>query len=207
MYRLRSTLKESIASIKEARELLNTQIKDGPGARSEPLEGKCQYHLETFENKVAGLVSVATKLEEYIELNARYKEAFEAVLTLDDSRASLQQSETSLKQSETSIEQNKISLRQNDLSLEQNVTIQKLTYLTIGYLPMGLMAAIFAIPDEQKVVAKPMGLKWFITGIILLMSITWLLAWKLKPIMQAPRDVWNWLVQRRRKNRDEEYGS
>jgi len=32
------------------------------------------------------------------------------------------------------------SLRQNNISLSQNETIQRLTYLTIAYLPIALMA-------------------------------------------------------------------
>lgn len=39
-----------------------------------------------------------------------------------------------------SLVDSRISLHQNNLSIKQNSTIQQLTYLTIGYLPMGLMA-------------------------------------------------------------------
>lgn len=35
---------------------------------------------------------------------------------------------------------NRASLKQNSISLTQNQTIEKLTYLTIGYLPITLMA-------------------------------------------------------------------
>jgi len=39
-------------------------------------------------------------------------------------------------------------LDQNNLSLTQSNTIERLTYLTIMYLPISLMAALFAIPKE-----------------------------------------------------------
>jgi hypothetical protein len=62
------------------------------------------------------------------------------VLALRDSRASLEQNKLSIDQNELSINQNELSINQNRLSLRQNSTIERLTYLTIGYLPISLMA-------------------------------------------------------------------
>ncbi|KAF2795644.1 hypothetical protein K505DRAFT_381972 [Melanomma pulvis-pyrius CBS 109.77] len=153
LYKLQYSLRETVRSILDAKEQLSAQVKDGPGARSEPLEKMCQESLDIFESNLAELTAVTAKLERDIELNSRYKDAFEAILTLTDSRA---------------------SLRQND-------AMQRLTYATIIYLPMGLTAvrapypfslphnslstdrtnqAIFAIPSEQLVVFPQMGLGW-----------------------------------------------
>lgn len=39
-----------------------------------------------------------------------------------------------------STEQSKLATRQTDIALGQSSTVQKLTYLTIAYLPVGLTA-------------------------------------------------------------------
>ncbi|KAF2471305.1 uncharacterized protein BDR25DRAFT_368108 [Lindgomyces ingoldianus] len=155
LYKLQYSLRESLESVTSAKEQLMVQIKYGPGTRSEPLERMCQESIDIFESCLLELTSVAADLERDIELNSRYKDAFEAVLALTDSRT---------------------SLSQNDISLNQNRTIQRLTYLTIGYLPLGLIAAIFAIPGEQRVVHESMGLKWFIGSILVLLAFTSVMA-------------------------------
>ncbi|TRX92928.1 hypothetical protein FHL15_006066 [Xylaria flabelliformis] len=72
----------------------------------------------------------------------------------------------------------RVGLDQNAISLEQNNAIQALTYLTIGYLPLGLIAAIFAIPAEQNVVFQGMGKWWFIGAIFILSAVTYfVVAW------------------------------
>jgi hypothetical protein len=67
-----------------------------------------------------------------------------------------------------------LTMRDSRTAISQNSTVQRLTYLTIGYLPVALMAAIFAIPPEQHVLFLPMadhGRSWFV-GAILILSIT-----------------------------------
>jgi len=72
---------------------------------------------------------------------------FAAVLEMKHSFSSLRQSDLSHQLSSYSVDQNDIvleqtdnALRQTQVSLYQNSAIQRLTYLTIGYLPLGLMS-------------------------------------------------------------------
>ncbi|KAK0101193.1 hypothetical protein ONS96_006414 [Cadophora gregata f. sp. sojae] len=149
LYKLRNTLEGSLVTINEARVALVAQILEGPGKRSPELESFCQSSIESFERNVCLLSALHIKIKRKTELGGRYRDSLSIVLSLNDSRNSLKQSMTSLKQS---------------------TTIQKLTYLTIAYLPVGLTAAIFAIPDEQKVVVPAMGRDWFV-GIILILFV------------------------------------
>ncbi len=90
----------------------------------------CQEYKGDFEGSLVQLVAAATKLERKINLNLRHEESvrrvrrcmwraqianhpvqFSAVLTMRDSRT----------------------------SIRQNETVQRLTYLTIGYLPITLI--------------------------------------------------------------------
>jgi hypothetical protein len=63
-----------------------------------------------------------------------------------DSRASLKLSDSSNRQNQISLSQNSFALAQNELSIAQNSAIQRLTYLTIAYLPMALMAVSVVSP-------------------------------------------------------------
>ncbi|ERF69363.1 hypothetical protein EPUS_09270 [Endocarpon pusillum Z07020] len=168
LYRLQKSLKASVDSVLEAKEELMQQINDGPGKRSGLLERICQEYLGTFESNLLSLTIVKTDLERKIELHSRYKDALSAVLGLRDSRASLQ----------------------------QNSTIQKLTYLTIVYLPIGLMAAIFAIPHEQRVTFESMGRGWFIGCVFLMSAATYTLAIHIQNVLTFPGKslarVWHW---------------
>ncbi|KAF2257608.1 hypothetical protein CC78DRAFT_206512 [Lojkania enalia] len=161
LFRLQKSLRVTVASIRDARDELEAQINEGPGTRGEALEALCQHYVDTFESGFAALVWVDTKLDTDIALITRYKEGFNAVLTLNDSRE----------------------------SVKQNRTIQRLTYLTIGYLPMGLAAAIFAIPGEQHVVHEPMGRGWFIWCILILLVATSLAAFFIEGLLHSFRRV------------------
>jgi len=127
------------------------------------------------------------KLNRRIDLNTRNKDATSAVLTMRDSRT----------------------------AISQNSTIQKLTYLTIGYLPVALMSAIFAIPPEQHVLFNHMALRgrsWFVGAIVMLSVATYILAIFIgnvldffryppprpggvgkKPRSENPPNVWKWI--------------
>ena len=84
-----------------------------------------------------------------------------------------------------------LQLNDSHNSIEQSRTIEKLTYLTIIYLPVSLVTvspaplpylmpwfdsqfdqAIFAIPDNQQVVYSNMGLAWYIGALFLLVAAT-----------------------------------
>ncbi|PMD50945.1 uncharacterized protein K444DRAFT_221860 [Hyaloscypha bicolor E] len=128
------------------------QIKAGPGQRSVRLEGMCQDYLSKFEDSLVQLTAVSVQLDRRIELNTRNKDATSDILTMRDSRT----------------------------GISQNGTVQRLTYLTIGYLPIALMAAIFAIPKEQNVLYFPSmadhGRSWFIGAIFIISFFTYTLA-------------------------------
>ncbi|KAI1158017.1 hypothetical protein F5B18DRAFT_642755 [Nemania serpens] len=155
--KFQSSLKASFSSILDAKRELLGQIQEQAPQRSQSLQGMCQEYVAKFESSVVELSQVNDYLESNIALAVRFKDALSGTLALRDSR---------------------VGLNQNQISLEQNNAIQALTYLTIGYLPLGLMAAIFAIPEEQDVVFLPMGRGWFIGAIFILSVITYaVVAW------------------------------
>ena len=102
----------SITRIEEARTVLRAQIENGPGRRSVALERMCQEYLEHLERSMAELNAISHRLDRKVELNSRYRDSLSTVLALRDS--------------------------QN--SIRQNRTIERLTLLTIGYLPLTLTA-------------------------------------------------------------------
>ena len=69
--------------------------------------------------------------------------------------ASLAQNHLSLKQNEIAVEQSYFSMKQTEIALKQSYTVQRLTYLTIGYLPMGLLAVCTPTPSPLKVDESP----------------------------------------------------
>jgi hypothetical protein len=100
----------------------------------------CQEYLEAFERNLSELTAINVKLERKVELNTRYKDALFVLLALQDSRNAVKQSKISNKQNSLALQLNTISNQQNQTSIKQNKTLEKLTYLTIGYLPIGLTA-------------------------------------------------------------------
>lgn len=192
LYKLRNTLVGSMARIQEAKDALLIQIQDGPGKRSESLERMCQEYLDLFDRSLAELAAINSKLERKVELNTRYRDSLSSVFTLIDSRASIAQNNRSIEQNDRSIEQNNRSIKQNALSIRQNRTIERLTFLTIGYLPLSLTAAIFAIPDNQNVTPDGMGTPWF-TGIIFLMLLVTLV---ISLFIETLKELWSYGVDR-----------
>ncbi|XXG96150.1 hypothetical protein Hte_002429 [Hypoxylon texense] len=148
MFKLHNSLESSMRCIEEASVELRSQIHYGPGRRSECLERICQESLELFDRNLDKLVVLNAELNQKIELNNRYKDSLSTILSLEDSRN----------------------------SIRQNSTIQKLTYLTIGYLPIGLITAIFAIPSDQNVLIPRMGLGGYVASVIILLVITFVVA-------------------------------
>lgn len=119
LFKLRNTLAGSMTRIEDARTTLLAQIADGPGRRSVPLERICNEYLEHLDRSLAELGAIATRLERKVELNSRYRDSLSTILALRDSQNSIQQ---------------------NTMSIHQNRTIERLTLLTIGYLPLSLTA-------------------------------------------------------------------
>ncbi|KAH8592658.1 hypothetical protein B0O99DRAFT_629484 [Bisporella sp. PMI_857] len=167
LYKLKNTMALSIRTIEQAKEDLHREIEDGPGRRSEELEKIRLKHEEALERSLAELRAIQTRLERKAELNSRYSTALSTVLSLRDSRA----------------------------AHAQNDTIQKLTYITIGCLPVGLSAALFAVPDEQNVLFPNMGLGWFIGIIVIFFVVTFLVANALQPILDVVSEVYRALLK------------
>ncbi|KAI1750062.1 hypothetical protein F4782DRAFT_548893 [Xylaria castorea] len=157
LYKFQNSLKTSITNILDAKRELFDQMHEHTANRSLPLQGMCQEYIASFESSVVELTQVNEYLESNIALAVRFKDALSGTLALRDSR---------------------VGLDQNAIALQQNNAIQALTYLTIGYLPLGLITAIFAIPKEQNVVFQGMGQWWFIGAIFILSAGTYfVVAW------------------------------
>ncbi|KAI1080457.1 hypothetical protein F5B20DRAFT_539294 [Whalleya microplaca] len=148
LLKLQNNLSTSMRCIKEASTEMRAQILHGPGKRGETLEMMCQESLEDFERKLGQLIVFEAELNRKIELNSRFKDSLSNVLSLQDSRN----------------------------SIRQNSTIQRLTYFTIGYLPVGLATAIFAIPSDQRVLIPAMGIAGYVVCIVCLFILTFTLA-------------------------------
>ncbi|KAH8901092.1 hypothetical protein GQ53DRAFT_814577 [Thozetella sp. PMI_491] len=165
LYKLQSSLQASVNSITEAKAVLTEQIKQGPGKRNLHLERMCQEYLGNFESSYVQFAAMNVNLTQRIDMTARFKEGFSAILAMRDTR--------------TSIKQTELSNDQNDISISQNDTVERLTYLTIAYLPITLVTAIFAVPGDQGeggLFVGKMGLAWFL-GLATILSIsTWFTA-------------------------------
>ncbi|KAN0098166.1 hypothetical protein V8E51_013829 [Hyaloscypha variabilis] len=77
-----------------------------------------------------------------------------------------------------------VETRDRNIGLKQGFTIERLTYLTIVYLPISLIASIYAIPGEHKVLSDGMGLGWFLWSILIASVATYLLAIYIKAILK-----------------------
>ncbi|KAH8898616.1 hypothetical protein GQ53DRAFT_877592 [Thozetella sp. PMI_491] len=148
--KIQNSLSESLESIRRARADLVEQIEEAGRTtkRSDVLERMCQEYLGMFESSLADLTAENESLAHRISLSSRYKDALSALLTLRDSRT----------------------------SIEQNGTVERLTYLTIAYLPITLMAAVLAIPERNQSLFSSMGLNEFLYTIVVVSLFTYFLA-------------------------------
>ncbi|KAK0639083.1 hypothetical protein B0T16DRAFT_236584 [Cercophora newfieldiana] len=146
LYRMRTALNECVTCSLQAKQELEQQMQEYSKSHhlSPGLENLCQWYLGTFDKDHTRLTVVSARLEGLMESIDRSMEVFSNVATMVDSKTALNQSKT----------------------------IQKLTYLTIAYLPLGLLTAIFAIPKEQDTVAETMGLAWYVGGLLIMFSVT-----------------------------------
>ncbi|KAI1652473.1 hypothetical protein F4813DRAFT_377824 [Daldinia decipiens] len=152
---LRNSLTDSITVIKEAATEMRNQINKGPGKRGEVLEKMCQDSLGDFSRNLGQLAALNARFNQIVNLNSRYKDYLSTIWSLEDSRN----------------------------SISQNSIIKKLTYLTIGYLPLGLMTAIFAIPPDQNVLIPKMGLPGFVIAIVVSFIVTFTIVFSLERIL------------------------
>ncbi|KAH6715015.1 hypothetical protein BKA61DRAFT_672983 [Leptodontidium sp. MPI-SDFR-AT-0119] len=81
LYKLRNTLAGSLATINEAKNVLFSQIKEGPGNRSAALESQCQYSLESSECNLGQLTALYIKIDRKTELGSRYRDSVNFPLT------------------------------------------------------------------------------------------------------------------------------
>lgn len=156
LLQIQISLKECVETTQQAKEDLMAQILEDQLNRGPDLERSCQWYLGTFEDQFSRLKAVSYVLDGQIETISRSMDVFSNVSGMVDSKA----------------------------SLDQSRTIQKLTYLTIAYLPMGFLAAIFAIPPDQLVTFSGMGLNWFIYAILIMLAATSLAAWQMDPVIK-----------------------
>ncbi|KAK3306496.1 uncharacterized protein B0T15DRAFT_142763 [Chaetomium strumarium] len=159
--KLSNSLDETANAVQQARQDLMVQIAEGPGRRSPALENICQEQLAAFETKYLELMAAAVRLRSRVEVSKRQGEAASAILQLNNSH----------------------------ISINQSATIEKLTYLTIIYLPLGLVTAIFAIPDTQEVLYSSMGRAWYIGAILIFVATTGTVAYFLKDIVNVFRSL------------------
>ncbi|KAI1128833.1 hypothetical protein F5Y10DRAFT_291616 [Nemania abortiva] len=182
LYKFQNSLKTSIANILDAKTELLGQIHEQAANRSQSLQGLCQKYIANFESDVVELTQVNEYLESNIAAAMHFKDAvgFPEPITFFP-RDSSANSDDKLSGT-LALRDSRVGLTQNATSLEQNNAIQALTYLTIGYLPLGLITAIFAIPKEQNVLFQGMGRGWFIGAILILSGVTYLVVAWLNPI-------------------------
>ncbi|KAH8597407.1 hypothetical protein B0O99DRAFT_76478 [Bisporella sp. PMI_857] len=110
-------LSDSLDKVREAKESMRKYIIQGPGRRHQELEHQCQIRLEDFDKQYGNLVSVHVKIEQKIVQISRFREGISAVSSLEDTHT----------------------------ALKQNDTIRILTYITIAYLPVSFVAALWSV--------------------------------------------------------------
>ncbi|GAB1319395.1 hypothetical protein MFIFM68171_09605 [Madurella fahalii] len=148
-------LDECVMSIMQAKHELLVQVREDQASLSPLLDRMCQEYLERVEDEFSQVAALSAHLDWLVQSTNRSMDVFSIVTSMVDSHSSLQ----------------------------QNRTIQKLTYVTIGYLPVGLITAILAIPKEQEVVSQPFGLKYYLTALLSLFFITCIVAVKVDSII------------------------
>ncbi|KAH6844634.1 hypothetical protein B0I37DRAFT_433101 [Chaetomium sp. MPI-CAGE-AT-0009] len=165
LHKLQKSLDETVEAVSYAKSELFAQIYDKrTNKRSKGLESVCQEVIEVFESRLLALEAARMRIHHTVDLNRRQR---------DDTN-----SDSEIMQTSTIVE-----FYQNQRAFDQNMTIQKFTYITILYLPAGLMSAIFAIPNEQRVVQEGMGVGWFIFAIALLLTFNTTVAIQLPRIL------------------------
>lgn len=85
-----------------------------------------------FDSNLVKLTTVKANLESTIALHSRYKDAVSYLHPVNVLLDRMLMCDVKLSAV--------LALRDSRASLSQNSTIEKLTYLTIGYLPMAFMA-------------------------------------------------------------------
>jgi hypothetical protein len=155
--RIQMALQECVNCVFEAKLELTTQSSETQSHLGPDLERSYQWYLRSFDKDFARLRAVKSRLDGLVEATDRSMDVFSNVTAMIDTKT----------------------------GLDQNKTIQKLTYLTIGYLPLGLLTAIFAIPREQSVTIESMGLNWFISGLLLMFVATSLAAVYIEGLLGA----------------------
>jgi hypothetical protein len=90
-------------------------------------------------------------------------------------------------------------------SYKQNNTIQKLTYITIGCLPIGLSSALFAIPNEQDVIDDHTGKAWFIGSVLLSFAVIFFIAYFLDDLLNFLRNARDEMVKARTQKRSRKW--
>ncbi|KAL2064541.1 hypothetical protein VTL71DRAFT_3678 [Oculimacula yallundae] len=110
-------LGDSLEVVKNAEDRMRAFIRRGPGRRHDQLEHHCNMLLEAFDRDHGRLISVRVKIEQKINQISRYREGISAVSNLEDTHT----------------------------ALKQNDTIRILTYVTIAYLPLSFIAAVFSM--------------------------------------------------------------
>lgn len=165
LLKLQGTLNSIVVTMTEAKEYLMAQIQEGPGKCSLALEKICQEYLTEFESSLVQLDVVNSRLEQRMKLNKREEAIFET-------------------ESEK---------RDRKLSLSQNATIERLTYLTIVYLPITLLSAIYAIPGEHHVLFNDMSLQWFLLGILIASVATYILAGYIGGVVEWLKIAWDFV--------------
>ncbi|KAK4210373.1 hypothetical protein QBC37DRAFT_322240 [Rhypophila decipiens] len=167
-----TTLQEALAEITYACQINSPFAASSTGMlnvggsklRSAELESAIHTYLSPLERAYSDLAALQTKLSRKVDLSTRYSNSLSAILALRASRD----------------------------SYNQNNTIQKLTYLTIGCLPVGLTAALFAVPTEQDVIMGHTGKGWFIGTVMIsfaiIFAVAYWLDWLLGVLRMAKDD-------------------
>ncbi|KXX73399.1 Magnesium transport protein CorA [Madurella mycetomatis] len=155
LHTIQLALNECVDSIMQAKQELLAQVREDQASLSPLLDRMCHEYLELVEDEFSQVAALGAQLDWVVQSTNRSMDVFSIVTSMVDSQTSLQ----------------------------QNRTIQKLTYVTIGYLPVGLITAILAIPKEQEVVFQPFGLKYYLTALASLFIVTCIVAVKVDSIV------------------------
>lgn len=118
---------------------LNTRYKDAVCTRRDPRHAR---RLGRDTNCMSCLQSSSVFTMEASRMGLKQND-----LALEQNRYAADQNRVAVEQSKLSYRQTEIAIQQSTVSLSQSSTIQRLTYLTIAYLPAALIAVSHSLSN------------------------------------------------------------
>jgi Mg2+ and Co2+ transporter CorA len=124
---LGKSVSSALVQIKEAEERMVNKFSRGPGERETDLEREFELVMESYKKRFGQFSSIHTTIDQKSEQITRLRDGKSAISNLEEA-----------------IE----AVTQSTITVNQGNNIRILTYITIAYLPLGFVVALFALNDN-----------------------------------------------------------